>query len=284
MIPNGPILISGSTGMLGTDLVEYFTSKLGRERVLPLTRDKFDITHLNQVRSVMRELKPSVLINAAAYTNVDGAEKERELAKALNADGPENLAIACEEQGTKLVHFSSDYVFDGIHTAPWLEEDTTSPVTPNYYAETKLSGEKAVLRYANSLVLRVQWLYGKKKDRFSPLKTKTSFTPLVDQFGAPTWTLEIAETVFKLLEKNTKGLFHFAYDDSASWLQVFEFVKATWGLNTELVGKKASDLGLPAKRPLYCVLSNKKICSALGISGLGSWKAPLKKFLAETGN
>lgn len=266
--------------MLGTDLSEVFGAKLG-SNVVALDRKALDVTNLSQIQSVLKEIKPAVLINAAAYTNVDGAEKDRELAFAVNAEAPKSLAHVCREYHTMLVHFSSDYVFDGVHSTPWKEEDPTDPPKPGYYAETKLKGEEAVLHYPRSLVLRVQWLYGQKKDRFSPLKDKKTFTPITDQVGAPTWTREVAEKLFQLVESNALGLFHFSYDDSASWFQVFDFVKQIWGLDVELLPKKAAELGLPAKRPLYCVLSNKKLCRALNVPGLGSWKAPLKKFLEE---
>lgn len=277
---SGPILISGANGMLGTDLSEHFKKKFGK-LAIPLNRSELDITNAEQVRHVLRDLNPAVVINAAAYTNVDGAEKERELAHAINAQGPKNLVAACAPKGTLLVHFSSDYVFNGENTIPWKEEDPTDPPKPGYYAETKLEGEKAVLNYKNALVLRVQWLYGKKKDRFSPLKTKKTFTPIIDQRGAPTWTREIAFRVEQLLEKKAHGLFHLSYDDSASWYEVFQLVKQTWNLDVELIPKKSSELGLPAKRPLYCVLDNGKLCNTLGLSGMGSWKKPLLEFLAS---
>lgn len=265
--------------MLGTDLTEVFRQKGGQGNTVPLARSELDITSVSQIEAALLRYRPKVLINAAAYTNVDGAEKERELAFQINAVGPKNLASVCRARGITLVHFSSDYVFNGENNRPWTEQDLPHPVKPNYYAETKLAGERAVLEYPQSLVLRVQWLYGKKRDRFSPLRNQKTFTPLVDQVGAPTWTKEVAETVFALLERQACGLFQMAYDDSASWMEVFQFVKEQWNLPVHLIPKKSSELQLPAKRPLYCVLSNRKLCETLGKKGLGSWKQPLAAFL-----
>jgi len=133
---------------------------------------------------------------------------------------------------------------------------------------------------ADSLVLRVQWLYGQRKDRFSPLRSKTEFSPFADQFGAPTWTRKLAEGVQALLNKKASGLFHFSYDDFASWSQVFEFVKQEWKLDLKLSPKQTADMKLPAKRPLFSVLDNTKLKQTLGVSSMGSWKAPLQEFLA----
>lgn len=258
--------------MLGNDLL------LELERtseVVGLGHRDLDIVDESSVSRVLDHYQPSVVVNCAAYTNVDGAEKERELARLVNASGPANLARACNRLGAKLIHFSTDQVFDGDNDRPWTELDVPNPL--NYYARTKLDGEGAVLNYPRNLVLRVQWLYGIKKERFTQLKRLASFSPFLDQRGAPTWTMDIARVVPSLLE--AEGLFHFAYDDSATWVEVFTFVKEILGLKTELCPRYTHEAGLPAKRPLYCVLSNQKLRRALNKSTLGSWKDALPLFL-----
>lgn len=275
----GKVLITGHNGMLGSDLVKLFTEKLGADRVFTRDREKLDVSRWQSVGQALKEIEPSLVVNAAAYTNVDGAEKERELAYAVNVTGVANLAEWCQEFGAKLVHFSTDQVFDGATSNPRTEDEKPQPL--NYYAETKYLGEVEALRDPRSLVLRVQWLYGKKKDRFTPLRSKELFTPFADQFGAPMWTKVIAETVYDLVEKDAKGLFHLAYDDYASWADVFQFVKDELKLGVRLEPKKTAEMNLPAKRPLYSVLSNKKLCAALGRPQFGSWKTALKEFLAQ---
>lgn len=273
----GKVLITGANGMLGSDLVELFSNRLSPSLVVPKDRNQLDISRWQSVGAVFREVEPTVVINAAAYTNVDGAEKERELAYAVNVTGVANLVEWCQEYGAKLIHFSTDQVFDGATQTPRTEEELPKPL--NYYAETKWLGEKEALRYPQSLVLRVQWLYGKKKDRFSPLKEKTLFTPFADQYGAPMPTAVIAQTVYELLEKNVSGLYHLSYDDYASWAEVFQFVKEYWKLNLTLEPKLTAQMNLPAKRPLFSVLSNEKLCRALGRPNFGSWKTALESFL-----
>jgi len=263
--------------MLGWELVQAFERQRSFD-LRPLSHAEMDITNLEQVHRMLKELHPSVVINAAAYTNVDGAESEREKAFAINATGPRNLALACEEAGTRLIHFSTDQVFDGSGNKPWSEEDLPHPL--NYYAETKWVGEKEVLKSRRSLVLRVQWLYGARKDRFTILRNKDVFTPASDQFGAPTWTKDIADYLIRLIEKEARGLFHFSYDDYATWAEIFEFACRELHFATRLIPRKSEELQLAARRPKFCVLSNKKLLSFLGQNSLGSWKDSLHEFLS----
>jgi len=274
-----PILITGSRGMLGTDLVRACEEKVGRTQVIPTTSQSFDITNYRQVSSMLQQLRPKVIINAAAYTDVDGAEIEREQAFRINVIGPANLARVCEILNIKLIHFSTDHVFDGSKNERWTEEDEPHPM--NYYAETKLLGEEQVLKYDEAIVLRVQWLYGETKERFTKLEKATTFSPFTDQFGAPTWTRQVSSVVVELLEKEVKGLFHFAYDDFASWEEVYEFVKGELDATTELTPQSVDAIKLGARRPKYSVLSNAKLLKVLDKPSMGSWKSPLKEFLDE---
>ncbi len=266
------VLITGGSGMLAWDLARVFESPV------VLNRTELDITSESSILGSLEKYRPAVVLNTAAYTSVDGAETEREATEAINARGPALLARACRSANAQLVHFSTDQVFNGKVDRPRTEEDPTDPI--NHYAVTKLRGEQAVLGETGSLVLRVQWLYGQRKDRFSPLRSKTEFSPFADQFGAPTWTRKLAEGVQALLEKKASGLFHFSYDDYASWAQVFEFVKQEWKLDLKLSPKQTAEMKLPAKRPLFSVLDNTKLKQTLGVSSMGSWKAPLQEFLA----
>lgn len=273
------VFILGANGMLGSDLLLEAQRLLPKESIAAPGSKELNLSQNSKIFEFCRQFRPTVILNGAAYTNVDGAETEREKAYQANVLGPKSLVEACREFKSKLVHFSTDYVFSGAPGHIWTEEDTPVPPQPNYYAQTKLEGEKIVAQLSDSITLRVQWLYGKKKDKFLALKEKAVATPFVDQLGSPSWTREIARTVFKLLERDAAGLFHFAYDDSTSWLEVYQLVKERLSLSVELVPKRLSEVPLVAKRPLNCVMSNRKLCQALGVSSMGSWKTPFAEFL-----
>jgi dTDP-4-dehydrorhamnose reductase len=279
----GPILVVGANGMLGTDIVHQLSHTFGTSSVVAADSHTLNILSRDSVLKKIQEIRPEWVINAAAYTQVDKAESERASAFSLNVEGPRNLTKVCGELGSRLIHFSTDYVFSGEGNKPWTEEDTPNPPNPNYYAETKLEGEKSVLTNPENLVLRVQWLYGAKKERFSLLKKRASFTPFSDQWGAPTWTKDVANVLMQLMAKNGKGIFHFSYDDCASWAEVYRFVKDEWNLDVKLIPQKSGEINLPAKRPLFGVLSNRKLKEFLGVAEMGSWKKSLKEFLDLVG-
>jgi len=274
-----PVLITGAKGMLGSDIALVLKKLIGPEEVYETDYLDLNILDPRALDHKVNEIKPHWIINTAAYTDVDKAETERDFAYQVNVVGPQNLTAAAKKVRAKLVHFSTDYVFSGEGDKPWVETDEPHPITPNWYAETKWRGDQAVLSEPRNLILRVQWLYGRKRERFSLLRSKDSFTPFVDQFGAPTWTADIAGILTKLLEKEASGLFHFAYDDFTNWFEVYDLVKKEWKLDTKLIPKKSAEVKLPAKRPLNGRLSNQKIKDFLGVRSLGSWKDSLIKFL-----
>lgn len=272
-----PLLVTGAHGMLGWEWTRKLRALFGSASVLAVDRQELDICDEGALRRYFSTHQPSAVFNCAAYTNVDGAESEREEAWKANALGPKLLAATCQEFDSLLVHYSTDQVFDGDADHPRTEEETPNP--SNHYAATKLEGEEAVLSQKISLVLRVQWLYGEQKDRFSGLRKKESFSPFSDQFGAPIWTREIVRYSMELLDKKCRGLYHLAYDDYASWAEIFEFVKQTWHLPVRLEPRRTAEAKLPANRPLFSVMSNAKISKALGVK-IGSWKTPFQEFLS----
>lgn len=276
---SAPILVTGSRGMLGRELVEAFCTRWGAKSVIGLDSSGLDITQPLKVLECFKNQPISFLVNCAAYTDVDKAETERERALAVNAVGPKVLSNVASSFGVPIIHFSTDYVFSGSKVEPLTEEDIPSPPKPNYYGETKLLGERAVLEQSSNIVLRVQWLYGKSKERFSHLKDRSEFYPFDDQWGAPTWCRDVSQVVCDLIEKKAKGLFHFAYDDFATWYDVYQFVCNEMGYSTQLIPKKIAELNLPAKRPRYGMMSNKKLLRELGRESMGSWKIALREFL-----
>ncbi|NBT58431.1 NAD-dependent epimerase/dehydratase family protein [bacterium] len=277
----GPVLLLGARGLLGSEINSSFSSFLSKANFYPQDSSSLDLTDHKTVLKTIKKINPSWIINATAFANVDGAETERNKAQILNAEVPEQLADLASELKSRLVHFSTEYVFSGEGDRPWSETDAKLPVKPNWYAETKLRGENAVLRHPEHLVLRIQWLYGKKKNRFVSIGNKDRFTPLVDQFGAPTWTGDVVTALSALMKQKASGLFHFAYDDFASWFEVYEFVKSELNLPVQLVPTRSQDLGFPARRPLNGRLSNEKLKKQLGVKSLGSWKSSLRRFLQQ---
>ncbi len=263
---------------MGTDFVPALVAQYGSEQVTAWGKGELDLTDAKAVDSKITQLMPAWVINTSGYTNVDLAETERDEATALNAQVPANLVAACRKANSRLLHFSTDQVFDGKNTRPWIETDIPNPL--NHYAVTKLAGEKAVLQYSHGLVLRVQWLYGKKKNRFTALRDKETFTAFSDQWGAPTWASHVGAICAQFLEQNPSGLYHFAYDDFASWSEVFHFVKDVMGYRVKVSDVTTESAKLPAARPLYNVMSNKKLTEAMGLPGLGSWKLALSTFLS----
>jgi dTDP-4-dehydrorhamnose reductase len=272
------VWIVGGTGMLGSDLTRRFSAEPSIKVLSTGSRD-IDVTRIETAAQFLREHHPSVVINASAYTNVDLAETELVRASELNAVAPRTLAVLCDEFKIPFVHYSTDQVFNGTGTRAWEEEDPTYPL--NHYARTKWEGEQSALAYSRALVFRVQWLYGEKKDRFTILKDKETFTPFVDQFGAPTWTADIARITHEAITKGLSGLFHLSYDDFGSWFDVYQFVVDTKRYSTKLSPKLTDEVKLPAERPKNCRLANRKLRAALGVASLGKWSERLHAFLEQ---
>ncbi len=271
------VLITGADGMLAYDLRKSFLDFFPEAVITSLSKKELDITSKDSIVRALETYQPQWVLNAAAFTAVDQAEQQREQARLLNALSPRYLADACGKAGVQLVHFGTDQVFDGESSRPRAETDKANPC--NWYAETKLEGELAVLEDPRNLVLRVQWLYGYKKDRFTVLRDKKQFSPFADQWGCPTWARDVADDLSRLVGTGATGLYHYSYDDFATWADVFEFVKKHWGLGVELNPKKTEELALPARRPAFSVLSNTKLKAALGIPTMGSWKIAMREFL-----
>lgn len=274
MLPH-KIAVVGAGGLLGWELARWFSHRV---ETVPLDHAALDITDAAAIARVLDREKPLAVCNAAGFTTVDAAEKERDRAYALNALGPRLLAEACAARKIRFVHFSTDQVFDGASGIPAKETDKPNPL--NYYADTKLQGEGPVLAMGG-LVLRVQWLYGERKNRFAVLKDRKSFSAIVDQFGAVTWTMDVAAVVDGLLARGSHGLFHMAYDDWASWAEIFEFVRDFQKLDVELVPTTTESLNLPAKRPPFSVMANEKLRRELNLPSIGLWRERLAAFLSR---
>ncbi len=265
------ILLIGANGQVGQELQPLLVS-LGN--LISLARAELDLTNGSKIREAVREARPQYIINAAAYTAVDKAETEAELAFAINGTAPKILAEEAQRLGATLIHISTDYVFDGTKNTPYTETDPTNPI--GVYGKSKLAGEEAILGTgANAIILRTAWVYGVYgkvnfvKTMLRLGKERELLKVVVDQVGSPTWAADIASAIVCLLD-SPGGIYHFTNSGVASW---FDFTKAIFA-EAKLLGYPltiqsvipiiTAEYPTPANRPAYSVLSDKKITPQLG--------------------
>lgn len=275
------ILVSGSKGMLGTDLVRVLEPA---HTVIGVDLDELDITDRDAVEDRLASLAPDVLINAAAYTDVDKSEEQKDLALRVNADGAANLALGCRAAQARMIHVSTDYVFDGREQRPYSEEDRPNPL--GAYGRSKWEGEKRIKEILPEVCLvRTAWLYGKAGKNFVKAilaqAEKTSRLRVVDdQRGSPTYTLDLALALRGAAEKGLQGTYHVTNQGACSWLEFAEKI-------LELAGKKGvevdpittEELGRPAPRPANSVLDCGRFEKATGMK-LRRWEVALKDYLS----
>ncbi len=281
------IAVIGSTGMLGIDV----NAALRGSNVLVhnFNSVNLDITELNNVVDVLTKVKPDYIVNCAAYTNVDLAEIEKEKADKVNHIGALNLAIASKEINARLIHISTDYVFDGLKHEPYSENDETIPL--NEYGFSKLKGENAIKdSKASYIILRTQWLYGKNGKNFvnTILKltdTKKLIEVVDDQFGSPTYTKDVAFAIRDLIanDKGNDGVYHLTDAGYASWYEfAAEIVKVFKRTNCAIVPVSSDKFVRAARRPVNSRLDCSKIKSDYKIE-LRNWKDALKKYCYDIG-
>ena len=273
------ILITGSNGMLGHDLI----SVLEKNHELILTTSKtLDITDKNHVMDFISDAVPDIVINSAAYTDVDGCEENQDLAYAVNGDGVRNLALACKEVDCPLVHISTDYVFNGKNTRPWVEDDEIGPIS--VYGKSKLKGEEAILEILDKyFILRTAWLYGINGKNFPRTmldlaKHHTDITVVYDEVGTPTYTPDLAYGISQLIETDFYGIYHLTNSGSCSWCEFARYIFEIAGLDVNVIPVTASEFSRPAPRPSYSVLKNKKWIKN-GFEPLRSYKEAIKEYI-----
>lgn len=294
------VLVFGSAGQLGSELC----SQLGRRyKVIPATRVEADITSVSQVKDLVEQVRPDILINSAAYTDVDGCESDQDQAFRVNALGARNAAIAAREAGAKLVHISTDYVFDGSKECPYREYDMASPI--NVYGASKLLGEQLVKEQLHRyFVVRTAWLYagaGKSfvKTILQLAEEREELRVVCDQTGSPTYARDVARQVSTLMGTDLYGTYHCTSQRSCTW---YEFARAILqcigyrehpgpagavrlvsesrdGRAITLKPVSSEEFPRPASRPRYSVLEN----YMLGLQDLDvmpEWRQSLGEFLA----
>jgi dTDP-4-dehydrorhamnose reductase len=306
------ILLTGKNGQVGHDLHDLLP-RVGE--VVALDRQHLDLSQPDEIRRVIREVRPNLIVNAAAYTAVDRAEKEESLAEAINARAPAILAEEAKTIGAAVVHYSTDYVFDGSKNSPYEEGDPANPL--NVYGRTKLAGEQAI-RHSDThhLIFRTGWVYSTRGKNFLltilRLATERDELRIVnDQVGAPTWSREIASASVQVLQRildrkeksrawaELSGTYHMTAAGETTW---FEFARAildaaqtqanapsSW-IATVMGGKPlvarkivpitSSDYPTPARRPSYSLLSNARLAETFGIN-LADWRSQLNRACAD---
>ncbi|WP_455819001.1 dTDP-4-dehydrorhamnose reductase [Clostridium butyricum] len=286
------ILITGSKGQLGNelkDIIKKGYSEIGKvsecinnSQVFDFDVDKLDITDLNSVKNVLNTIKPDVVINCAAATNVDGCESDEDFAFKVNALGPRNLAIVCEEIGARLVQVSTDYVFSGVGEKPLTEYDLTAPYS--VYGKTKLLGENYVREFCSKYyIVRTAWLYGYVGHNFVYTmrrlgKEKDSINVVNDQIGNPTHANDLAYHILKLIETDEYGIYHCTGKGECSW---YDFAKMIIELSGEecIVNPCTSEeYKTPAKRPEYSSLDNMMLRNTVG-DEMRNWQDAIKSFI-----
>jgi dTDP-4-dehydrorhamnose reductase len=281
------IMLVGKDGQVGWELMRTLGT-LGE--VIAFNRQQLNLSHPDQIRECVREIKPDLIVNAAAYTAVDRAEEEIELARAVNAEAPGILSEEAKRINAVIVHYSTDYVFDGTKASPYTEDDTPNPL--NEYGRTKLAGEQAIKAAgAQHIILRTSWVYGMRGKNFlltilRLARERKEIKIVDDQTGAPTWSRSIAEATTQILSEgkssllDKNGVYHMTASGSTTW---YSFAKAILELDAnseeqvckQLIPITTAEYPALARRPVYSVLSNEKTRNTFG-AVLPEWEQGLK--------
>ena len=281
------ILITGKNGQMGYELAQIF-AKSGNT-VFALDRAAMDLSDVKQIREVTRAIAPDLILNAAAYTAVDLAEKESALAFAVNADAPAILAEEANRLNAPIIHYSTDYVFDGNGTRPYRETDAVGPT--NVYGHSKLKGEEAIAGIAKQhLVLRASWLYSNRRHNFllTMLRLaaeRDSLSVVNDQMGSPTWVRHVSSTTQALVDSNAgllvpSGVYHLTASGITSWHGFAAAIMAKSKPAVKVLPINSAEYKAPAKRPAYSVLDNSKIEAVLN-QKMSLWESQLDACLVE---
>lgn len=276
---NMRILITGSNGMLGHDLTKVLED---RHDLILTTSKTLDITDKEQVLDFIVEKKPDLVINSAAYTNVDGCEENQDMAYAVNGEGVRNLALACREIDSPLVHISTDYIFNGENTRPWVEDDEIGPIS--VYGKSKLQGEEAILEILDKyFIIRTAWLYGLNGGNFPKTmlelaKSHSEITVVYDEVGTPTYTPDLAKGISELIETDYYGIYHLTNSGSCSWCEFARYIFEIADVDVKVIPVTAAEFARPAPRPHYSVLENRNWIKN-GFEPLRDYKEAIKEYI-----
>lgn len=275
------VVVTGAAGMLGQDMVAEFQRR-GHD-VIALDRARLDITDLCAVREAVNSLKPDLVVNCAAYTDVDKAESEPDLAMAVNGLGPRNLALACEAHGAGLMHISTDYVFDGEKQSPYEIWDAPNPI--NVYGKTKLWGENYVRSLMHRYYLvRTSWLFGPGGRNFiktilDKIRLGGAIRVVADQIGCPTYTPDLVRVCADLADSGCYGIYHVANQGATSWQDLAMHVIRTLGSDAGVEPITSDQLDRPARRPRNSRLDPTPLLATVGYLPRG-WMEAVCEYLS----
>ncbi|MFK7694069.1 dTDP-4-dehydrorhamnose reductase [Paenibacillus sp. HJGM_3] len=274
------IVITGAEGQLGRDLVRVLGPS---HKLFALGRRELDVTNHDRVLQLLGEIEPHIIVHGAAYTKVDLAEAEAETAFLVNAFGARNVAVAARKTGAKLVYVSTDYVFDGEKTAPYNEFDRPKPIS--VYGASKWAGENMVQRFCDRhFIVRTSWLYGLHGDNFvtkivARLRSGLPLTVVSDQFGSPTYTLDLAVFISRLMEQEQYGVYHASNEGGCSRYEwAAEIARLLDAEHVPITPILTEPLSAQAARPAYSVLDSMAI-RLNGLPRLRGWREALEEFI-----
>lgn len=279
---NMKILVTGSKGQLGTDVVNEL-NKRGHE-VYGADLPEFDVADRIGIQQYIRNLMPDAVIHLAAYTAVDKAEEDKNLCYAVNVKGTRNIATVCGSLGIKVLFTSTDYVFDGKGETPYEIADAKNPV--NYYGETKAQAEEFIIKYCPyAFIVRISWVFGKNGSNFVKTMTglskeKDEISVVTDQIGSPTYTPHLAALITDMIESNKYGIYHATNEGFCSWAEFAREIMALSGADTVINEIATSQYPTAAVRPLNSRLSKKSLDTG-GFERLPHWKDALKDYFGK---
>ena len=281
------ILVTGGKGQLGTDCVRVFRET---HDVLSIDLDEVDITRRADLEDLVHKFTPDIIINCAAYTQVDNCEVERKLAWDVNVTGTENLVKCMEKQGERIIHISTDYVFDGRKKIPepYVETDEPNPVS--YYGKTKYESEKVVQRASGRhVIVRPAWMYGVNGHNF--LKTMLSLAlknpegeirVVNDQYGSPTWSYALALQIERIIHVDTGGIYHATGEGFCTWFELAQYFLNKMQVSNNIIPCTSEEYPTRAQRPKNSILGNRHL-KEKGINIMSQWRDDIDAFVSGFG-
>jgi dTDP-4-dehydrorhamnose reductase len=272
------VLVIGANGQLGREIKRQFDEK---HTLYLYDRDALSITDFDAIDHVVEDVKPDVLINAAAYTNVEKAEEDCDNAYRVNAIGAENLAITCKKYDVKLVHISTDYVFDGTKDTPYDEFDHHKPLS--VYGKSKSWGEKLIQQVGGKyFILRTSWLYGDGNNFVRTMlrlsNEKSEIAVVGDQYGTPTYTKDLCWVIEKLIHTDFYGIYHASNEGNCSWCEFAKEIMTVAERKTTIKSLTTAEYPVKAQRPMCSIMEN-RLLKLRGLNVMRSWQDALVDYL-----
>ncbi|MBF2708215.1 dTDP-4-dehydrorhamnose reductase [Flavobacterium soyangense] len=279
------ILVTGANGQLGSEIKELASHYPNFDFIFT-DIDDFPLDKAQEIITNFNRIQPEIVINCAAYTAVDKAEQDQEVADAINHQAIATLATLCHDSGAKLVHVSTDYVFDGTSPVAYSEEDQPNP--QSVYGVTKLAGEKACLKNCpESIIIRTAWVYSEFGNNFVKtmlrlMTERDTLSVVNDQIGSPTYAADLAQVILTILDspKWEPGIYHYSNAGSISWYEFALDIKEIGNKSCDIKGIPASAYPTPAERPAYSLLDKSKIAAVYGIEPV-DYKTSLKRMMYQ---